>query len=69
MKGYPRTEFAVEVNNKRGFVRQIDVFATYEAACEFVDNYKEELGTDEYLNIIFIDYDESGNETEFGTVC
>ncbi len=66
-KGY--TEYAVEVNNEKGFVRQIDVFNTYEEAEEFAHNYNEPLLEDEYLNIIFIDYDEYGNEIDFGTVC
>lgn len=68
MEGYPRTEYAVEVNNGGRFVRQIDVFDTYEAACEFTDKYDGELAWGEYLNIIFIDYDEDGDEVEFGTV-
>ena len=63
------TEYAVEVNNEKGFVRQIDVFNTYKQACDFADNYKEPLSDEEYLNIIFIDYNENGDEIEFGTVC
>lgn len=63
------TEFAVEINNDSGFVRQIDVFDTYERAEEFADNYKEPLEKEEYLNIIFIDYNKSGDEIAFGTVC
>jgi hypothetical protein len=63
------TEYAVEVNNKRGFVRQIDVFDTYEEACEFADNCNEPLEDDEYISIIFIDYNENGDEIAFGTVC
>lgn len=63
------TEYAVEVNNDNGFVRQIEVFDSYEKACEFVDEYNEFLVEDEYLNIIFIDYDENDNEIGFGTVC
>lgn len=63
------TEYAVEVNNEKGFVRQIDVFDSYEKACEFEEHYNEPLADDEYLNIIFIDYDEYDNEIEFGTVC
>lgn len=67
------TEYAVELmrEQKNGdkFIEQIDVFDTYEKACDFTDNYKEPLADDEYLNIIFIDYDEYGNEIEFGTVC
>ena len=45
------------------------VFKTYEEACVFVDNYDGQLNYDEYLNIIFIDYDEDGDEIGFGTVC
>ena len=63
------TEFAVEVNNEKGFIRQIAVFKSYEEACEFTDNYNEPLASDEYLNIIFIDYNENGDEIAFGTVC
>ena len=63
------TEYAVEVNNEKGFVRQIDVFPTYEEAEDFEKNYKEPLEENEYLNIIFIDYDKNGNEIAFGTVC
>lgn len=63
------TEYAVELNNDKGFVRQIDVFDSYEEACNFADHYNEPLTDDEYLNIIFIDYDENDDEIEFGTVC
>lgn len=63
------TEYAVEVNNTHGFVRQIDVFDSYEKACEFADNYNGALSEDEYLNIIFIDYNENDDEIGFGTVC
>lgn len=64
------TEYAVEVNNEeKGFVRQLEVFDSYEKACEFCDNCNEPLKEDEYLNIIFIDYDENGDEIQFGTVC
>lgn len=63
------TEYAVEVNNEKGFVRQIDIFKSYEQAENFANNYKEPLNNDEYLNIIFIDYDRNDNEIGFGTVC
>ena len=63
------TEYAVEVNNDKGFVRQIEVFSTYEQAEDFANKYKEPLKEEEYLNIIFIDYDENGDEIQFGTVC
>lgn len=63
------TEYAVEVNNDKGFVRQIDVFSSYEEAEVFAENYDEEqLNDDECLNIIFIDYDENGDEIDFGSV-
>ena len=63
------TEYAVEVNNSKDiFVRQIDVFQTYEQAEEFVSNYDEVLTDGEYLNIIYIDYDENGDEVGFGSV-
>lgn len=63
------TEYAVEINNEKGFARQLDIFQSYEKACEFADNYNEPLADDEYLNIIFIDYNENDDEIEFGTVC
>ena len=63
------TEYAVEVNNNKGFVRQIDVFNTYEEAEEFTNDYKEPLNNGEYLNIIYIDYNENDDEIGFGTVC
>lgn len=65
------TEFAVEVNNDKGFVRQIDVFKNYDEAEEFIETNKNkiQLADGEYLNIIFIDYDKNGNEINFGTVC
>lgn len=69
MKSIARTEYAVEVNNEKGFVRQIDVFDTYEQAEDFANKYNEPLEDEEYLNIIFIDYDENGDEIQFGTVC
>lgn len=63
------TEYAVEINNDKGFVRQIDVFDSYKAAEDFINKFDGHLDSDEYLNIIFIDYDANGNEIEFGTVC
>ena len=63
------TEYAVEINNEEGFVRQLDVFRSYEEVCDFADNCNEPLKDDEYLNIIFIDYNENGDEVAFGTVC
>ena len=70
MKQVAYTEYAVEVNDENGFVRQIDVFKTYEEAEEFVNTCDKDILYDgEYLNIIFIDYDEYGNEITFGTVC
>ena len=67
-KNIARTEYAVEVNNKKGFVRQIEIFQTYEEAENFVKITDEELNEDEYFNIIFIDYDKDENEIDFGTV-
>lgn len=64
------TEYAVEVNNEHGFVHQIDVFSTCEQAEACCDDYdKNNLAEDEYLNIIFIDYNSDGDEVGFGTVC
>ena len=66
---YVCTEYAVELNNENGFVRQIEVFNSYEDAEKFADTYDEEMSYNEYLNIIFIDYNENGDEIGFGTVC
>lgn len=63
------TEYAVEVNNEYGFVRRINEWPTYEAAERFLETYDGELNSDEWLNIIFIDYNENGDEVQFGTVC
>lgn len=63
------TEYAVEVNNEKGFVRQIETFPTYEEAEAFTKNNDVKLGESEYLNIIYIDYNADGDEVGFGTVC
>lgn len=63
------TEYAVEINNDNGFVRQLDTFSSYEEAEEFAKTCKEPLAEDEYINIIFIDYNENDDEIAFGTVC
>ena len=64
------TRYAVEINDDDGFVKQIDVFSTYEEAEKFYMDYDDsQLNDDEYLNIIFIDYDKYDNEINFGTVC
>ena len=68
MKKSTRIEYAVEVNYGGKFVRQIDIFDTYDEACDFADKYNGELTWGQYLNIIFIKYDEYGNEIEFGEV-
>ena len=62
------TEHAVDVRNDKGFIRQIDVFNSYEEAEFFVENYKEPLDEGEYLNIICITYDCYGNEISVETV-
>lgn len=62
------TEYFVEVNNESGFVRQLEVFQTYEEAVKFIDDYNEPLNKNEYLNIIFVDYNENGDEIAFGSV-
>ena len=63
------TMYAVEINNEKGFVKQLDVFNTYEEAVKFKESYRELLSSEEYLNIIYIDYDKNGDEIEFGTVA
>lgn len=69
------TEYAVEVNEREdegdvlgSFVRQLDVFQTYEEAEHYAETCDEELLENQYLNIIFIDYDENGDEICFGSV-
>ena len=62
------TDYFVEVNNESGFVRQFEVFQTYEEAVKFTDDYNEPLNKNEYLNIIFVDYNENGDEIAFGSV-
>lgn len=63
------TEYAVEVNDKNGsFVRQLDIFSTYEEAVSFKENYSKPLNPGEYLNIIFINYDKNGEEIGIGSV-
>lgn len=63
-----RTEYAVEINDENGFSRQIDVFNSYEEALKCQNSYNEPLDSDEYLNIIYIDYDENEDEIGFGSV-
>ena len=62
------TDYFVDVNNENGFVRQLEVFQTYEEAVKFTADYNEPLSKNEYLNIIFVDYNENGNEIAFGSV-
>ena len=62
------TEYAVEVNNEKGFVRQIDVFQTIEEAQEFTKHGDIKLEDGEYINIIWIEYDENGDEIGFGSM-
>lgn len=63
------TEYAVEVHDEKGFNRPLDVFDSYEKAEAFCDSYdKSELADDEWLSIVFIDYNKDGNEICCGTV-
>lgn len=63
------TEYAVEVHDEKGFNRPLDVFGSYEKAQVFCDSYdKSELADDEWLSIVFIDYNKDGNEICCGTV-
>lgn len=56
------SEFAVEVKNESGFVRQLDIFPSCEAAAAFQAVCGEPLLPGEYLDITCIDYDQFGNE-------
>ena len=62
------TDYIVEVNNDRGFVRQLEAFETLEAADNYAENSNIELKEGEYLNIIFVDYNYNGDEIDFGSV-
>ena len=63
------TEYAVEVHDEKGFNRPLDVFDSYEKAEAFCDSYdKSELADDEWLSIVFIDYNKDGDEICCGTV-
>ena len=70
MKQYTEhtTEYAVEVNNEKGFVRQIDVFQNIEQAQECARSGDIKLEDGEYTNIIWIEYDENGDEIGFGSM-
>lgn len=63
------TEYAVEVHNEQGFNRPLDVFSSYEEAQAFCDGYdNSDLADDEWLSIVFIDYNKDGNEISHGIV-
>lgn len=55
-------EFAVEVKGERGFVRQLDVFPTCEAAKTFLNDCNDPLLPGEHLDVTCIEYDQYGNE-------
>lgn len=62
-----RKEYAVEVNNKEGFDRQIDVYSDLKEAETYVRNHTYSSDTDletedECYNIMCINYDENENE-------
>lgn len=62
-RSYHYTEYAVEVQESEtmNFLRQIDVFATYNEAYDYIEKHPE-CEDNECLNIIYIEYDEDGNE-------
>ena len=65
-----RTEYAVEVYNKYTdtFVKQIDVFDTYEEAKQCIKETNIDIDKDsEYFEITEIEYDDDGNETGIRT--
>lgn len=66
------TEFAVEVWNMKDdtFIRRLAVFPTYDEAEKYFDECDEDdFSNIEYLQIIYIDYDENDNEISFGAFC
>jgi len=66
------TEYAVHImrntDNGPKFVTQIDVFSTLHEAEQFVKLYDYPLNDNEFLEIVYINYDELGNEIESGTL-
>lgn len=62
------TEYAVEVNDENGFKYQIDVYSTFEEAEKCARSGDIKLEDGEYINIIWIDYDENGDEIGFGSM-
>lgn len=63
------TNYAVEVNNANDtFLRQVAEFETFEEAETFQEKCNLPLRNGEYLNIIYIDYDENGDEVGYGSV-
>lgn len=62
------TEYAVEVNDEKGFEYQVDIFPTIEAAINYAKSSDIKLKDGQYINIIWIDYDKNGNEIAFGSM-
>lgn len=62
------TEYAVEVNDEKGFEYQVDIFPTIEAAINCAKSSDINLKDGQYINIIWIDYDENGDEIAFGSM-
>ena len=63
MDNNPREEFALEIYNDKGFVKQIDVFDSAEKAQESAVKHDEPLQENEIFSITRIEYDDE-NETE-----
>lgn len=63
VSSFDKLEYALEVYCNGAFVRQIDVYDTYEEATQEKEQYQEPLFPDEYLRILCIAY---GKEQEIG---
>ena len=62
------SDYAVEMYDASGFVEQLDVFDSLEAAENFRESRSESLEDGEYLIIRFINYDKNGKEIATGVI-
>lgn len=65
-----RTEYVIEIYNKHNdsFIKQIDVFNTYEEANVYAKKNVNIDDDSEYIEIIEIEYDEDDIEKEISRV-
>lgn len=60
------TEYAVELYDNKGFVRQIEICYEFDTADKQAKKHVKKLNDNEYIRITEITYDEYGNEISFG---